>query len=98
MYKFFALVCMLICAGCAVNQQPSLVQYANPLVGTDSEFKFSNGNTYPAIALPFGMTTWTPATSKPGDGWIYQYQKDKIVGFRQHTNPVPGSMIMRIFH
>ena len=26
----------------------SLVDYVNPLMGTDSEFSLSNGNTYPA--------------------------------------------------
>ena len=28
------------------------VELVNPLMGTDSEFRLSNGNTYPAIALP----------------------------------------------
>ena len=27
-----------------------LVDYVNPLMGTDSTFELSNGNTYPAIA------------------------------------------------
>src|ERR1035437_4155347 len=45
----------------------------NPLMGTDSEFKLSNGNTYPAIALPWGMNFWSPQTRKMGDGWGYTY-------------------------
>lgn len=28
------------------------VQYVNPLVGTQSTFELSTGNTYPAIARP----------------------------------------------
>ena len=32
-----------------------LLSYVNPLMGTDSEFSLSNGNTYPAIATPWGM-------------------------------------------
>ncbi len=32
-----------------------IVDYVNPLVGTDSSFELSNGNTYPAIAMPWGM-------------------------------------------
>lgn len=31
------------------------VQYVNPLVGTQSTFELSTGNTYPAIARPWGM-------------------------------------------
>lgn len=27
----------------------------NPLMGTQSNFALSSGNTYPAIALPWGM-------------------------------------------
>ena len=34
----------------ALRKQP--VEYVNPLVGTDSKFELSNGNTYPAIAMP----------------------------------------------
>jgi putative alpha-1,2-mannosidase len=40
------------------------VSYVNPLMGTDSEFELSNGNTYPAIARPWGMNFWTPQTAK----------------------------------
>ncbi|MDP4680201.1 MAG: hypothetical protein NWS46_07515, partial [Cyclobacteriaceae bacterium] len=32
----------------------NLVDFANPLMGTDSEFSLSNGYTYPAIAQPWG--------------------------------------------
>ena len=51
-----------------INEIP-LVDYVNPLMGTDSTFELSNGNTYPAIATPWGMNFWTPMTSKMGDGW-----------------------------
>ena len=37
------------------------------LVGTQS-VSLSTGNTYPAIALPWGMNFWTPQTGKMGDG------------------------------
>lgn len=61
----------------------------NPLVGTDSEHKLSTGNTYPAIALPWGMNFWTPQTGKMGDGWQYTYDAYKIVGFKQTHQPSP---------
>ncbi len=69
--------------------QEDLTQYVNPLVGTDSEFKLSNGNTYPAIALPWGMNFWTPQTGKMGDGWGYTYDAYKIRGFKQTHQPSP---------
>ncbi len=65
------------------------VSYVNPLMGTDSEFSLSNGNTYPAIAMPWGMNFWTPMTNKMGDGWTYQYDAYKIRGFKQTHQPSP---------
>ncbi len=50
-----------------------LAEYVNPLMGTDSKPSLSNGNTYPAIALPWGMNLWTPQTGKMGDGWFPWY-------------------------
>lgn len=65
------------------------VSYVNPLMGTDSEFELSNGNTYPAIARPWGMNFWTPQTGKMGSGWIYTYDAYKIQGFKQTHQPSP---------
>ena len=58
-------------------------------MGTDSDFSLSNGNTYPAIALPWGMNFWTPMTSKMGDGWTYKYDDNKIRGIKQTHQPSP---------
>lgn len=58
-------------------------------MGTDSEFSLSNGNTYPAIARPWGMNFWTPMTSKMGDGWTYKYDENQIRGFKQTHQPSP---------
>ncbi|PBJ12255.1 GH92 family glycosyl hydrolase [Flavobacterium sp. ACN6] len=65
------------------------VDFVNPLMGSDSKPDLSNGNTYPAIALPWGMNFWTPQTGKMGDGWIYTYSADKIRGFKQTHAPSP---------
>ncbi len=65
------------------------VEWINPLMGTDSKFSLSNGNTYPAIALPWGMNTWVAQTGRMGDGWIYTYAADKIYGFKQTHQPSP---------
>ena len=65
------------------------VSLVNPLMGTDSEFKLSNGNTYPAIALPWGMNFWTPQTGEMGNGWAYEYDAYKIRGIKQTHQPSP---------
>ena len=65
------------------------VDYVNPLVGTQSSFQLSTGNTYPAIAMPWGMNFWVPQTGKMGDGWQYTYTANKIRGFKQTHQPSP---------
>ena len=74
-------------AATASNQEP--VDYVNPLVGTQSSFELSTGNTYPAIAMPWGMNFWVPQTGKMGDGWQYTYDAHKIRGFKQTHQPSP---------
>ncbi len=71
------------------KKAPDLVDFVNPLMGSDSQYDLSNGNTYPAIALPWGMNTWTPQTGKLGDGWQYTYAAHKINGFKQTHQPSP---------
>ncbi|MBS1664116.1 MAG: GH92 family glycosyl hydrolase [Bacteroidetes bacterium] len=72
-----------------VDKVTDPVDYVNPLMGTQSTIELSNGNTYPAVALPWGMNFWTPQTGKNGDGWQYTYTVDKIRGFKQTHQPSP---------
>ncbi|MDR2038492.1 MAG: GH92 family glycosyl hydrolase [Bacteroidales bacterium] len=65
------------------------VEWVNPLMGTQSKFSLSNGNTYPAIAVPWGMNFWMPQTGNMGNGWAYTYDADKIRGFKQTHQPSP---------
>lgn len=81
----FALASMSV--GAANTAEP--VDYVSPLVGTLSKFELSTGNTYPAIAMPWGMNFWMPQTGKMGDGWAYVYTHDKIRGFKQTHQPSP---------
>ncbi|KAA6334076.1 hypothetical protein EZS27_017570, partial [termite gut metagenome] len=67
----------------------SPVEWVNILMGTQSKHSLSNGNVYPAIAVPWGMNFWTPQTGKMGDGWVYTYDADKIRGFKQIHQPSP---------
>lgn len=64
-------------------QKKDLVQYANTLQGTNSNFGLSRGNTFPATAMPYGVHEWSPQTGKNGDGFKYTYAADKIRGFGQ---------------
>ena len=88
-----ALAAMLMWVGkpaaAAVNESFDPVEYVNPLMGTQSSYELSTGNTYPAIARPWGMNFWTPQTGKMGDGWQYVYTANKIRGFKQTHQPSP---------
>lgn len=72
-----------------VNHVTDPVDWVNPLMGTDSDPGLSTGNTYPAIAVPWGMNLWTPQTGNNGDGWQYKYSAHKILGFKQTHQPSP---------
>lgn len=81
--------------GCALGQSRgqvggfSPVDRVNVLVGTQSSFELSSGNTYPVISRPWGMNSWTPQTGKMGDGWQYVYTANKIRGIKQTHQPSP---------
>lgn len=64
-------------------KQKDFVRYVNTLQGTNSSFDVSRGNTYPAVAMPWGMNFWTPQTGENRNGFIYRYAEDIIRGFRQ---------------
>ena len=82
---------LLSCNEAAITDPSPLspADYVNPLVGTLSEFALSTGNTYPAIARPWGMNFWSPQTGKMGNGWMYVYTEHKIRGFKQTHQPSP---------
>tara|TARA_B100000678_G_scaffold161518_1_gene134996 strand:- start:4575 stop:6860 length:2286 start_codon:yes stop_codon:yes gene_type:complete len=83
--KKFSLIVLFFTGVLNATTDPvkDLVEYVNTLQGTNSKFELTRGNTYPTIALPFGMNTWSPQTARNGDGWKYQYFKDTIRGFQQ---------------
>ncbi len=90
------LIAALLLAGCAAKQEaeePLMVSdpadYVSTLTGTLSHHAFSTGNTYPAVALPWGMNFWTPQNGRMGDGWAYRYDHNWIRGFKQTHQPSP---------
>ena len=64
----------IICAGRAA----SVVDYVNPLIGTDA-----HGHVYPGATVPFGMVQLSPDTRDNGwDGCAgYHYSDASILGF-----------------
>ncbi|WP_254561357.1 GH92 family glycosyl hydrolase [Dyadobacter diqingensis] len=88
-FAFFALLTQSYVFAQTAPTSANLIDYVNPLMGTQSKFSLSSGNTYPAIALPWGMNFWMPQTGKMGDGWSYMYDSEKIRGFKQTHQPSP---------
>ena len=79
---------LLTCQSVAfAKMQP--VDYVSTLVGTESNYNLSTGNTYPAVAMPWGMNFWVAQTGKNGDGWQYTYTANKIRGLKQTHQPSP---------
>ncbi len=82
-----ALAVLSLSANAKIETSPA--DMVNPLMGTLSKHSLSTGNTYPAIALPWGMNFWMPQTGRMGDGWAYVYTDDKIRDFKQTHQPSP---------
>ena len=96
----FLLLAAVLCSNCENRTEHSAAipcdeplpcpsEYVSTLVGTQSDYTLSAGNTYPAVALPWGMNFWTPQTGKMGDGWIYTYGSHTIRGLKQTHQPSP---------
>lgn len=70
--NYLIVISLLLFTGCSQQKEIKTefdpVELVNPLMGTDSEFRLSTGNTYPAIALPWGMNFWTPQTRNMNNG------------------------------
>ncbi len=97
MKVYTLIIILLLIIGCntsdsnfiSSDSSQKLTDLVNPLMGTDSDHSLSNGNTYPAIARPWGMNFWTPQTGKMGNGWGYTYDATKIRGIKQTHQPSP---------
>ncbi len=89
------LLLLLVCIPLALSAQQvnskitDPEEWVNPLMGTASKPSMSNGNTYPAVGVPWGMNLWSPQTGKMGNGWMYTYDADQIRGFKQTHQPSP---------
>ena len=89
LFKKIAVSLLAVCAVPTCTWSADVVDYVNPLVGSASKYTLSTGNTYPVVAMPWGMNFWTAQTGKMGDGWTYTYAADKIRGLKQTHQPSP---------
>ncbi|MBO5974341.1 MAG: GH92 family glycosyl hydrolase [Paludibacteraceae bacterium] len=87
MKKYIVLFFYIFFVGQCFSFSP--VDSVNTLMGTASTYNFSHGNTYPAVAMPWGMNFWSAQTGENGSGWMYTYSENKIRGFRQTHQPSP---------
>ena len=87
-HLFSMLIALALCVT-TMGRHYEPVDYVSTLVGTQSSYAISTGNTYPAVCMPWGMNFWTPQTGKMGDGWTYTYTADKLRGFKQTHQPSP---------
>ena len=85
------LIAILVLVSCThhVETVSDPADYVSTLTGTLSHHAYSTGNTYPAVALPWGMNFWTPQGGRMGDGWAYRYDQNWIRGFKQTHQPSP---------
>ncbi len=88
MRRIIAII-ILIFPLCFSLKAENFVDYVNPLMGTESTYSFSHGNTYPAVAVPWGVNFWSPQTGENRNGWMYAYTDTVIRGFKQTHQPSP---------
>lgn len=86
--KKYIVILLLLLGALPVCSQ-KWADYVNPLMGTQSTYSFSHGNTYPAVAVPWGVNFWTPQTGENRNGWTYTYTDTVIRGFKQTHQPSP---------
>jgi predicted alpha-1,2-mannosidase len=60
------------------NEQGSVVNYANPMIGTDRD-----GHVYPGAVVPFGFVQVSPDTPGTSGDWCsgYHYSSTNLLGF-----------------
>ncbi len=81
----------IVLAAVMLWQEPilaqSLADFVNPMIGTDAE-----GQTFPGVGMPFGMTQWTPSTNDTEAKGIvpYHYADSQFKGIRG-THYLSGS-------
>lgn len=83
LWQRFGILLLLLLAHAAYAQLPQAVKdpyhLVDPRIGTEHD-----GQTYPVVGMPFGMTGWTPETQPTEAKCVspYYYKDSKLTGFR----------------
>lgn len=65
-------------------------KYVNTRMGTQNDFRFSNGNVLPITAIPYGMASFTIQTEiGKKRGWFYSPYSKSFEGIRLTHQPSP---------
>lgn len=78
---------LLVAGSCVVQAQPLTAvvhpaRLVNPFIGTGNGGKYDGGiHTYPGAVVPFGMLSWSPATSSRPLSGDYAYADNALLGF-----------------
>lgn len=67
----------------------SYLFYVNIKQGTQSDPRFSAGNTLPLTQRPWAMTAFCPQNRNGGSGWFYHPQQHSLEGVRLTHQPSP---------
>lgn len=67
----------------------SLLDCVNIRQGSQSQSRFSSGNTLPLTALPHALAAFAPQTSAARGGWWYHPQDRSLEGIRLTHQPSP---------
>lgn len=65
------------------------IDLVNSKIGTFNSDKFSNGNIFPIVSVPFGMVNFTIQTDKGKWAWFYSPLDRIFEGFRLTHQPSP---------
>ncbi len=65
------------------------LQFVNVKHGTDSQRRFSSGNTLPLTALPHAMAAFAPQTNGSRHSWFYHPADRSLEGIRLTHQPSP---------
>lgn len=64
-------------------------KYVNIDIGTNSEYRESNGNTLPLVQYPFGNQAYCFQSNKNDNGWFYKPNANYTEGIRVTNQPSP---------
>lgn len=67
----------------------NLLKYVDIDIGTDSEYRESNGNTLPNVQYPFGNQAFVFQSNKSRGGWFYKPNAHYTEGIRVTNQPSP---------